>query len=214
MQRRLLPFILHATAAGIMTWGWLEVTRKVDWLSSLKGGYFLFLTNQGLAVAWLYMVISLLYDVFPSITVVRDIKRTLLIASMSLACVISTIYWTLISFFPHLIMSRTSRDGGELINLPMTLDLTLHVSPLITLLIDFFAFERKFSKSYVQRVAPAVAISFAVWYASFVEYCAMFNEIFPYPFLTYSPFPVRVLIYTAAAGIALGYFRIINALHS
>ncbi|KAI9570488.1 FAR-17a/AIG1-like protein, partial [Boletus coccyginus] len=129
--------------------------------------------------------------------------------SAQLAIVISSVYWSLISCFPHLIAPATAK-----LIPPLTIDLALHASPLFTLLVDFFVFESKFSKTYVHKAAPAAVVVYAIWYASFVEYCATFNGSFPYPFLTHNPFPVRVLIYAAAAGIALSCFRTLNALHA
>lgn len=92
-----------------------------------------------------------------------------------LSFVISSIYWSLILLLPQLILPPPSTPGAIQTGLPLPLDLALHASPLFTLLIDFFVFESKFSKTYVHRVAPAAVVVFTVWYASFVEYCATFN---------------------------------------
>ena len=63
----------------------------------------------------------------------------------------------------------------RLAGLPLSTDLALHASPLLTLLIDFFAFEHKFSKEHVRKAAPLAVVGFSIWYASFVEYCATFS---------------------------------------
>jgi len=210
-MRRLSAFVLHATAAGIMTWGWLRLLELVvvrQLASAQMGGYFLFLTNQGLFIAWSCMVVSLFCDLFPSVLAVRHVKRTLLMISMPMAFVISSIYWSLLLFRPHLILPPTKPQ------LPLPIDLALHVSPLFALSIDFFVFESKFSKTHVRKAAPAALAVFSVCYASFIEYCATFNGAFPYPFLTHNPLVIRVLIYITTAGIALGCFRTFNALHA
>ncbi|KAG9318810.1 FAR-17a/AIG1-like protein [Chiua virens] len=214
-MRRLLAFVLHATAAGIMTWGLSRLRDLGDWMVAQKGGYFLFLTNQGLVIAWLYMVVSLFCDIFPSVVAtVRHVKKALLMISMPLEFVISTIYWSLLIFLPHLILPAERAVEGGFRRLDIKTDLALHAAPLLSLLIDFFAFESKFSKTSVRKVAPLIVVAFSIWYASFVEYCATFNGNFPYPFLMHSPFFVRVLIYASAAGIALGCFRALNTLHA
>jgi len=199
-----------------MAWGWFGLLEKTSQLPmmALKGGYFQFLTNQGLIIAWSCMSVSIFCDVFPSVTVARHLKKALLMISLPLSFVISSIYWSLILLLPQLILPPPSTPGAIQTGLPLPLDLALHASPLFTLLIDFFVFESKFSKTYVHRVAPAAVVVFTVWYASFVEYCATFNGFFPYPFLTHSSFPGRVLIYTTTAGIALGCLRTLNALHA
>ena len=70
---------------------------------------------------------------------------------------------------------------GAVPKLSLTVDLALHASPLFTLVIDFFVFESKFSKTYVHKAAPVAAVLFSVWYASLVEYCATFNGSCEFP---------------------------------
>lgn len=135
-------------------------------------------------------------------TVVRDVKRALMMISLpvsepslrrphkpklifcpfslQLAFVISSIYWPLMLFFPHLIMRSMDEQPlpgalPQLMRLPLATDLALHALPLFTLLIDFFVFQPKFSKIHVHKVAPIALVVFTVWYVSFVEYCAAFN---------------------------------------
>ncbi|KAG8217835.1 hypothetical protein J3R82DRAFT_6000, partial [Butyriboletus roseoflavus] len=84
-----------------------------------------------------------------------------------LAFVISSIYWSLLLLFPHLILHPVDEPHSlpdttaQPMRLPITTDLALHASPLFTLLIDFFVFESKFSKTHVQRVAPVAVVAFA-----------------------------------------------------
>ncbi|KIJ16788.1 hypothetical protein PAXINDRAFT_74533, partial [Paxillus involutus ATCC 200175] len=154
---------------------------------------------------------------------VRRFKRALLMIALPLAFVISTIYWSLVLFFPTLILRpelpkasepTSSSAAPKLMIIPFKTDLALHATPLLTLLFDFFVFERKFTKAQISKGAPAVVLVYGIWYASLVEYCATFNGAFPYPFLTHSPFKIRVAIYTAVAGLALGCLRVLNALRS
>jgi len=218
-MRRSLALVLHAGAVGIMAFGWFALGEVGSWMKTQKGGYFQFLTNQGLVVSLLCMFVSLFCDLFPSIKVIRQIKRSILMISLPLEFVVTTIYWSLLSFFPHLIvlpLAESEQTPGaplKLMHIPLKTDLALHAVPLFSLLIDFFVFESKFTKAHA-KAAPAVVVAFAIWYGSFVEYCATFNGSFPYPFLTHSPFPGRVLIYTITAGIALSCFRTLNALHA
>jgi hypothetical protein len=66
-------------------------------------------------------------------------------------------------------------DPILLFRIPLSLDLTLHVSPVISLLIDFFLFESKFPRRSVSRTAPLLALIYGIGYGCFVEYCATFN---------------------------------------
>jgi hypothetical protein len=153
--------------------------------------------------------------------------------------VISTIYWTLLTLLPALILPpRHERTMGEpgsvnemlmLFRLPLFLDLTLHASPVLALLVDFLFLERRYSQRALTTTAPSIAILYGVGYSCFVEYCASFNghckgfttETFvsgvttwldPYPFLDVS-LKSRLAIYTAATMVALFSFRGLNSIH-
>ncbi|KAF9246183.1 hypothetical protein BU15DRAFT_84980 [Melanogaster broomeanus] len=188
MTRRLLAFVLHATAATIMAWGWFSARSRPmhQWIGRQKGGQLQFLTIQGLAGAWLYMVLSLFCDDVRvrcmlmssnNDSVVRRVKRALLMIAMPLAFVISTIYWSMVLFVPALILPRdrdmfkdsqstSSSASPKLMRLPLETDLII------------------------------------AWFA------------FPYPFLTHNPFEIRVVIYTIVSALALGCLRVLNAFHS
>jgi len=56
--------------------------------------------------------------------------------------------------------------------IPLKVDLALHVAPGIALALDFFFFEKRYTRYQVVRVAPLVIVLFGVWYAGLVEYCA------------------------------------------
>jgi len=83
-MRRSLALVLHAGAVGIMAFGWFALGEVGSWMKTQKGGYFQFLTNQGLVVSLLCMFVSLFCDLFPSIKVIRQIKRSILMISLPL----------------------------------------------------------------------------------------------------------------------------------
>lgn len=158
-----------------------------------------------------------------------------------LSIVVSSIYWSLVTLAPNLILrsdpgsTEPSSTGPSLIRIPLSLDLALHASPVISLLIDLFAFEAPYSKWETKYSAPAVASVFGVWYAFWVERCAGINkscecgfcslypadEVYltdrltlagPYPFLE-NPFPIRVAIYAAVCTVAVLSFQGVAGLH-
>jgi len=221
MSIPLAPSLLHGSAAAIMAYGFLALHSLPvnDFIITQKGGHFQYLTIQGLAVAWLTMIVSLVCDVLPTGNGARVVKRTLLMIALPLAFVISSIYWTLLLLFPSLILQKMSTEQEpsseavpELLRIPLNVDLALHASPLISLLIDFFAFEKRYPAKHVKGVAPLVVLVSTIWYASWAEYCATFNGSFPYPFLTENDFNGRVIIYVSVAALAYACFCGINAL--
>ncbi|KAF7304802.1 MFS general substrate transporter [Mycena kentingensis (nom. inval.)] len=96
---------------------------------------------------------------------------------------------------------------------PLPTDICLHAIPCLSLLADFFLFERKYGRMSMTTVAPILSLLCTAWYGWWVERCASFNGHFPYPFLTMNPFEIRVRIYGGAGIMAYGTFYALNALH-
>ncbi|KAI0709429.1 FAR-17a/AIG1-like protein [Earliella scabrosa] len=223
MSLKPFPFLLHTTAASVMTYGYLHLPDMVANIpmAQMRGGHFQFLTIQGLCVAWITMLLSVGCDLIPASKILRNAKRAFLMSALPLAIVISVIYWTLLLAFPHLILPEdpnateptSSSAVPEPQRLPLHTDLALHAVPAISLIIDFYTLERKYSKNVSRYGSLLLAAIVGTWYACWVEYCASYNGFFPYPFLTHSPFNVRVAIYAGASLFAALAFMGLNALH-
>ncbi|KAI5893964.1 uncharacterized protein SCHCODRAFT_02623276 [Schizophyllum commune H4-8] len=220
----ILAALLHAPSAAIMAWGYNSLRGlPIDkFISTQYGGHLRFLTIQGLAAAFLTMVLSLLVDLFPGASGIRTIKRAVMMVSLPVSIVVSSIYWTLLSVAPFLLLAE---DPGEatpssssemlaLMRIPLNMDLALHAVPAVTLLLDFLVFERKYSAGAVRYGAPLAVVLSTVGYGSWAEHCAKYTDgVFPYPFLTASPFWGRVCIYAGAGAIAYYSFLGLNKLH-
>jgi hypothetical protein len=97
--------------------------------------------------------------------------------------VISSIYWTLMTLFPTLILPpnpeftepTASSEVPAVMRLPLSHDLSLHAAPGIAMVADFLLFEIPYSKKSVSYRAPLAAFAFCLWYGSWVEYCATYN---------------------------------------
>lgn len=211
MSRTLSRAFLNATAVGIMTHGFRSLGSLGDvevWIRSQYGGHFQYLTIQGLLLAWLTMLTGLTVAIFPYSSALRSLKRHLFIIAMPLAAVISLVYWTLILFLPSLIVQ------SDRLRLPLSIDLALHASPALALLVDFLIFDIKYEERELKYRVPFAATVFAVWYGLWVEHCAKNNNgNFPYPFLTENPLEIRIVIYVVAALVAIMSFRLINSFH-
>jgi len=223
--------LLHAAAAAVMSWGFSQLRYAPGdaWIRTQKGGHWQFLTIQGLACAWLTMLISLASDLAPSVLTFRRLKRTLLMLAMPLSFVVSSIYWSLLIFMPHMMLRPVEATGGfvqpdelvpsssdaapQLMRIPLPLDLALHAAPAISMFLDFTLFEKRYSKKQAFFGGIPLCTVAAIGYATWVEYCASFNGSFPYPFLTENPPEIRKAIYAGAGSLALVTFWIVNALH-
>ena len=73
-------------------------------------------------------------------------------------------------------MEPTSSNAvPKFIRLDLNVDLALHAVPALTLFLDFILFERPYSHKAARRGAPLLSVLAALWYGSWVEYCASYN---------------------------------------
>ncbi|KAL0573273.1 hypothetical protein V5O48_008680 [Marasmius crinis-equi] len=215
-----------------------------EWISSQYGGHFQYLTIQGLVIAGVTMASSVLLDLFPSSKAILTFKRALFMIAMPLAAVISSVYWMLLLLDPSLILQEGEPLTGDplvnesieklvLVRIPLPVDLSLHLAPAVSLLLDFFVLEKKFEPREVKYTAPLVALAYTVFYGAWVEHCAKRNDGLceinsyrrvaatsndfdppdPYPFLTLNPFSIRLVIYAGAGLFSYLSFAGLNRLH-
>ncbi|KJA27534.1 hypothetical protein HYPSUDRAFT_35449 [Hypholoma sublateritium FD-334 SS-4] len=214
--------LLRGVAVNIMFQGFRAIQKLPinGVMVSQYGGHFQYLTIQGLILASISMVLGMVFSIFSDLTVLYAAKRYVSMVALPVSVVISLIYWSLLLLFPSLIIPAMGADATGsssaaplLFYLPLHVDLSLHAVPAISLILDFFLFEKKYSQREV-GVAPFVAVAFASWYAIWVEYCSKMNGgIFPYPFLTENTQAGRIAIYIGATVFSLFSFNLINRLH-
>ncbi|KAK7467042.1 hypothetical protein VKT23_004104 [Stygiomarasmius scandens] len=215
--------LLHSLSASIMAYGYNSLkTLPIDSLISTQyGGHFQFLTIQGLAIAWMTAIFGLASDIFPSVSVLKSLKRALFMIALPVEVVISSIYWPLLLVATQLILqpdnsapSSSPDVQPKFMRIPLSVDLALHAVPALSLLADFLFFEKKYSQKQATYGAPLVASLFTLWYSWWVERCGSINDVYPYPFLTNNTFEGRILIYLGAGILAWVSFYLINRLHS
>ncbi|KZT11269.1 uncharacterized protein LAESUDRAFT_671055 [Laetiporus sulphureus 93-53] len=221
--------LVHAIGTAIMAYGYLNL-KNVPFnavIETQKGGHGQFLTIIGLFMAIGTMVLGFTTDLFPSFRAMRKLKRIALMIALPVAVVVTSIYWSLLLLLPEMILrpmvageaphpdaSVPSSSEKALIHIPLNVDLALHASPAIFLLVDFYLVERKYTRTQAVFGGTVLCAIAGAAYGSWVEYCAKSNDSFPYPFLTENPFDVRVYIYAGASTFALLTFWMLNAVHS
>ncbi|KAK4687737.1 hypothetical protein P7C73_g2395, partial [Tremellales sp. Uapishka_1] len=212
-----LRLAFHAASVAIMLKGFTALNNVAmgDYVAPQYGGFFQFLTINGLLVAGLAMAFGGLGDVLPNVKSLRSIKRFFLLSALPVEITISAIYWPIIIFAPSLMLPSTepSAESDGLFRIPLWMDLSMHAVPAIALVIDFFAIEPKFLPPVSNQYAPVLALSWGAIYSTWVEHCASINGRFPYPFLTMSDLPGRIAIYIGASVFAYGVFRVLNWIH-
>ncbi|KAJ8078675.1 hypothetical protein PM082_012958 [Marasmius tenuissimus] len=219
--------LFHSVAVSVMIYGYRSLhTMSIDeWIRSQYGGHFQYLTIQGLVIAGATMASSVLLDLFPSSKNLKVLKRAIFMIAMPLAAVISCVYWSLLLLDPSMILQEgkpltddplvnESLEKLVLVRLPVSVDLALHLSPALSLLVDFFVLEERYKPGEVKYSAPGMTLAYTVLYGLWVEHCAKHNNgLYPYPFLTLNPLSIRVAIYAAAGTFAYLSFTILNRLH-
>lgn len=63
-----------------------------------------------------------------------------------------------------------------LFRIPMNLDLTLHALPAISMILDFFVFERSYTDEETAFAVPFTAGMYGIGYGLWVEHCAKHND--------------------------------------
>jgi len=220
----------HTTAAAVMAYGYYSLKQMpVDkFISTQKGGHSQFLTIIGLWLAFTAMTLGLASELSPTMTVFRKIKRLVLMVALPISTIVTTVYWGLLIFWPEMILAARplpiefptpdelvpSFSEPTILRIPLKIDLALHAIPAISLILDFFFVERKYTRGQAVYGGIIMTVLACLSYAPWIEHCAKFNGSFPYPFLTENPFDIRVMIYAGLSTFALVTFWIMNALHS
>ncbi|KIY65647.1 hypothetical protein CYLTODRAFT_400128 [Cylindrobasidium torrendii FP15055 ss-10] len=210
----LFAFALHSSAVAILSWGIVNSVfggAPIDiWIRTQYAGHMQFLTILGVLGTLACMSAAVLHDL-TGLKAFHCAKRILLKASMPTEAIIAGVYWSLLLFYPSLILPPSNEGNiGETFSPPdIKVDMALHAVPGLALVLDFFLFETKFNKS-VLPLLLGVTASYSCW----AEFCASKNGFFPYPFLTLSPLPGRIGIYSAVTVIAWASFTGLNKLHS
>ncbi|ODN73543.1 hypothetical protein L202_08042 [Cryptococcus amylolentus CBS 6039] len=219
---------LHVGAAGVMLYGFQAMrawTVFGDVMSNQYGGFWQYLTILGLTISGATMLLAGVQDLLPNIHLIRLIKRTLLLIALPVEFIITSIYWSLIIFAPHLMLPPTDPDAAQgapssstaeptLFRIPLWMDMSMHLLPGIALVFEFFLLETKYRPPFSTSVAFLLASAFGTSYGFWVEHCAEQNGgVFPYPFLTILPLGGRVGVYVGATGVAWAVFRGLNWVH-
>ncbi|KAI6139531.1 FAR-17a/AIG1-like protein [Pisolithus tinctorius] len=206
IPRRGRAFLVHALSVSVMAHA-LLFTRMGPASARAyhrKAPIPLYLTIQALIGSWACMTLSLIQDIFPGTRrYLRPLKRALSMVFLPLGFVVSGVYWSLRIFAPSLILP--AKISSPTSSLP---DLTMHLAPLLSLLDRLSIFRLQVFRLGQMTIAPLVMTSRAL------EYLAMQNGSFPYPFLDASSLSTRLVIYVGASYMGLGCLSFLNFLHT
>lgn len=124
----------------------------------IEAGHWQFLTNLSLAYSLMLFFIGFIAHVTRS-TWLYTIKNTLHPIGLALECVVTVIYWPLRLFF----LSLLTEDPGSF-KLPLTIDLAIHLMPMVSLLIDYLVFMPQWTIKTSTALSIVVALTVLYWY--------------------------------------------------
>lgn len=171
---------------------------------SLAGaGHRQFLTNLS-AGATLVNSVSNVVDYFAQSRVSRLWARhfTLPLA-LVLESVVASVYWPLRLFAVGLIMHQPPEPGR--VPFPMSVDLSIHLAPVMLLLVDHYLTGRgeRFRAPY--RIAWVVVLALGYGYKCWLEWLLDETAAYPYPFLNV-PEPRRTIVFCAVTSFSMVYY--------
>ncbi|CDK27110.1 unnamed protein product [Kuraishia capsulata CBS 1993] len=168
-----------------------------------KAGHWVFLTNLSLFITVAYNVLTIVTYASRS-TKLFELHRYLHLIATVLELTVSTVYWPLRLWFLHLIAAKG-------VGIPMSLDLSIHAMPALTLLLDFYLFLPNWNISKRNALALVTTLAYSYWFWLYIKMDE--TSIYPYPFLNVST-GKRAVIFVVVALVAFTHFLIHRLIHS
>lgn len=139
--------VWHILALAVFTYAFqslhqLSTISGFD-IESQFGGHYQFLTNLGLWISRLGMILALLNDFVPNKALLKRAKMSVCVAALPIETLISILYWSVMSINPELLIppkkvadpSNPAQFIFETIRIPLSIDLSLHAAPAMFLLV-------------------------------------------------------------------------------
>jgi hypothetical protein len=167
-----------------------------------QAGHYQFLTNIALCVSTVYFTINLIYHAF-KLKFLYVVKEYISAVSVSLNFVVSSVYWSLKIFVPELIISKED-------TFPFSLDIKIHLIPLLFTSIDYFIFMDRWEVPYLSGYAIVATLAGTYWF--WLEYLITENAAYPYPFLNVEK-NLRIIIFIIISLVAFGAFCLGKLIH-
>ncbi|ODV89502.1 hypothetical protein CANCADRAFT_19271, partial [Tortispora caseinolytica NRRL Y-17796] len=143
-------------------------------VSVAYGGILQFLTNITLFVTLVTCCIGTIADITKS-ALITSLKDKLAASIFSIEVVVACVYWPLKFYDKSLIVNNVVKM------IPVPLDLTIHVLPVLVLLIDIALSQSPSPISSTDALMFYVVYGLAYWI--WIHHTRSVNDFFPYPFL-------------------------------
>lgn len=171
--------------------------------SLAKAGHWQFLTNLSLMISIMVFLVGTLAHLTHS-TTLFTYKNYLHAMGLALETVVAGVYWPLRLFFIPLILPNLEA------RIPISLDLAIHLLPVISLSIDYYFFMPQWPISSKQAYPLFIVLTLGYWG---LLHCLMDDtSVFPYPFLQV-PDGTRAFIFALVLHIGFVSFTAQRKIH-
>lgn len=173
-QNTTFAIVWHLLALAAFTYAF----KSLDGLSDISGiniegqfgGHYQFLTNLGLWISRLGMILALLCDVLPRVQRLKTLKMSVCVAALPVETLITMLYWSIVNINPDLMVPpRKVADPDnpaqfiwQTVRIPLTIDLSLHAAPALFLLVDYLFFSPPFPAS-IKPTFISASTTIAYW---------------------------------------------------
>ncbi|KAI5956390.1 hypothetical protein KGF54_000865 [Candida jiufengensis] len=163
-------------------------------------GQFQFLTNLSLIYSIITFVIGAIAHLFKS-EYLFLLKNDLHPIGLALESIVAGVYWPLRLFFLHLLTKDPSK-----FKMPIITDLSIHLMPIVSLLIDYLIFMPKWTISI--NTALAFVVSFTTFYWFLLKNLIDVDKggRYPYEFMNVEKESSRIIVFAVVGIVAFIQF--------
>ncbi|KAI3403298.1 hypothetical protein KGF56_003886 [Candida oxycetoniae] len=167
-----------------------------------KAGHWQFLTNLSLVYSLVVFAIGFFAHITKSKTLYQ-IKNNIHPIGLALELIVAGIYWPLRVFFLHLLTKDPSK-----FQVPLLTDLSIHLMPVVSLLVDYLVFMPKWTISNNTALSFMVVLTVFYWFLLESLIDKENGGSYPYQFMDVEKDFHRVLIFAIVAFVA--YFQFLT----
>lgn len=155
-----------------------------------QAGPWQFLTNLSLVVSLVIFIIGFLAHITKS-DALFELKNKIHPIGLALESIVAGVYWPLRLFFLHLLTKNPSKYM-----IPLKVDLSIHLMPVVSLLIDYLIFMPRWTLSTRGALAIVSALTTAYWVLLSKLIDVSSGAEYPYVFLNVENDHLRMAIFS------------------
>lgn len=171
-----------------------------------KGGHWQFLTNLSLVYSLVVFGVGFLAHLFHS-SLLFNIKNNLHPVGLALESIVTVVYWPLRLFFLHLLI----KDPAEF-NIPIPVDLAIHLLPFVSLLVDYLVFMPRWTIKNSTALGLVVVLATGYYYLLENLIDVEAGARYPYAFLEGSD-EKRLVVFAIITAVSYVQFVLLKTLY-